>query len=324
MLSRRTLLATGAAASLPATAARAGSGSFEAFTARVKAEAARSGITATTLADAFAGVGPNARVIELDRKQPEFTLTWNEYRARIVSPARVADGRENWAANLPLLRAIEDRFGVDPAVVLGIWGLESHFGTKTGTFGVVEALATLAWEGRRASFFRAQLLDSLRILEARDVTPAGMTGSWAGAMGQPQFMPDSYLRYAVDFDGDGRRDIWTSRADSLASIANYLAHSGWQPGEPWGQAVRLPPGFDPALAGRDAQRLLGEWMQLGVQRPDGTPFSRTDVAGAVLLPGGANGDDAFMVYRNFAAIRRYNPSDFYALAVGLLGDSVAA
>ncbi len=150
-----------------------------------------------------------------------------------------------------------------------------------------------------------------------------MTGSWAGAMGQPQFMPDSYLRYAVDFDGDGRRDIWASRADALASIANYLARSGWRAGEPWGQPVRVPPAFDAAETGRDRSRALGEWMRLGVRRADGSRFGRADVAGAVVMPDGPGGE-AFMVYPNFTAIRRYNPSDFYALAVGLLGDAVAA
>ncbi len=324
MLTRRFLVCAGATAALfAAPIARAAPGSFEDFAAGVKAEARRRGISPAILTQAFAGVQPNPEIIELDRKQPEFTMTWDQYRARIVSPQRVADARDNWQRNRALLRAIESRYGVDARVVLGIWGLESNFGTKTGRFGVVEALATLAWEGRRASFFRSQLLDSLRILEAGDVTPQRMTGSWAGAMGQPQFMPDSYLRYAVDFDGDGRRDIWASRADALASIANYLARSGWRTGEPWGQPVRVSPGFDAAQASRDNRRPLGEWMRLGVRRVNGTPFGRSDVAGAVIMPDGSGGE-AFMVYSNFAAIRRYNPSDFYALAVGLLGDSVAA
>ncbi len=324
MLNRRSLLrASAAAASLAALPARAASGSFDAFTRQVIADAERHGISPSVLSQAFAGVQPNARVIELDHKQPEFTMTWDQYLSRVVSPQRVVDGRDNYRRNARLLGAIGSRYGVDPGVVLGIWGLESNFGTKTGSFGVVEALATLAWEGRRAAFFRSQLMDSLAILNAGDVTPARMTGSWAGAMGQPQFMPDSYLRYAVDFDGDGRRDIWASRADALASIANYLARSGWRQGEPWGQPVRVPPGFGATDTGRDRSRPLGEWMRLGVRRADGSAFGRADVPGAVVLPDGPGGE-AFMVYRNFAAIRRYNPSDFYALAVGLLGDAVAA
>jgi membrane-bound lytic murein transglycosylase B len=147
-----------------------------------------------------------------------------------------------------------------------------------------------------------------------------MTGSFAGAMGQPQFMPDAFMRYAVDFDGDGRRDIWDSKPDVLGSIANYLARSGWRYGEPWGQVISVPPGFDVAITGRDSPRTLGQWMALGVRRADGTPFSRSDVSGAVVIPDGAGGE-AFMTYANFHAIRRYNPSDYYALAVGLLGDS---
>ena len=185
---------------------------------------------------------------------------------------------------------------------------------------MIEALATLAWEGRRAGFFRSQLIAALKILDHGDVAASRMLGSYAGAMGQPQFMPDSYLRYAVDFDGTGRRDIWDNTADVLGSIANYLQSSGWRDGEPWGQPISVPANFS-AETGRDARRSLGDWQAIGVRREDGTGFSRTNPMGAVLLPDGPGGG-AFMVYANFAAIRRYNPSDFYALAVGLLGDRV--
>ena len=322
MLTRRFLLSAATVRAVLATAAWAASSSFEGFLEDVRTEARRSGLSPAIVQQALAGVQPNAKVLELDRHQPEFTLTWEQYKARTVSDRRIADGRIAWQRQTALLQAVQRAFGVDPRVVVGIWGLESNFGTKTGAFNVVEALATLAWEGRRASFFRAQLMDSLRILDHRDVTPARMTGSWAGAMGQPQFMPDSYLRYAVDFDGDGRRDIWDSTADTLGSIANYLARSGWRPGEPWGQRVLVPAGFNSFETGREQRRRLGEWMQMGVRRPDGSAFSRPDVIGALVMPDGADGE-AFMVYANFAAIRRYNPSDLYALAVGLLGDSVA-
>ena len=294
---------------------------FAAFLAGVRAEARRSGITGHTLDRAFAGIAPNEHVLELDRHQPEFTLTWPEYRARIISDQRVTNGRAAARQNSPLLAAIAARFGVDASPVLAIWGLESNFGVHTGNYRVVEALATLAWDGRRASYFRPELIDSLRILDHGDVTPGQMTGSWAGAMGQPQFMPSSYLRYAVDFDGDGRRDIWSSRADSLASIANYLARSGWRSGEPWGDPVRLPPNFNPAYAGRDNSRSRGEWMRLGVVRADGQSLTRSDLASVLLLPDGVQGE-AFLTCANFAAIRRYNPSDFYALAIGVLGDLI--
>lgn len=322
MLSRRHMLSVAGASVIAARPAFAVD-SFAGFVAGLRAEARRAGISETTLSEAFAGMQPNGKVLELDRHQPEFTMTWAQYRTSRLSDQRVAGGRDAWRQNRLVLTSVMNRFGVDPGVIVGIWGLESNYGGYTGGFGVVEALATLAWEGRRASFFRPELISALRILDHGDVTPHRMTGSYAGAMGQPQFMPSSYLRYAVDFDGDGRRDIWDSKPDVLASIANYLARSGWHAGEPWGQPVRVPPGFDAALAGRENRRTLGEWMRAGVRREDGTPFSRSDVPGALVLPDG-EGSEAFMTYANFSVIRRYNPSDYYALTVGLLGDTVVA
>jgi membrane-bound lytic murein transglycosylase B len=322
MLSRRSLLAA-SLATVFAVPARAASDGFQGFLAGLRAEARRAGISAATLDRAFAGVQPNQKVLERDRHQPEFTMTWAQYRALLITDQRIVNGRAAWQQNRALLARVQDRFGVEPGVIVGIWGLESSFGAGMGDFRVVEALATLAWEGRRASFFRGELIAALRILDNGDVTPARMTGSYAGAMGQPQFMPSSYLRYAVDFEGHGRRDIWTSKPDVLGSIANYLARSGWRGGEPWGQPVTLPAGFDTASAGRDNRRPVGEWARQGVRPADGRPLPRADALAAVVLPDDA-GTDAFLVYANFAAIRRYNPSDFYALAVGLLGDMVVA
>ncbi len=298
-------------------------GSFASFVAGVRAEALREGISPSVLRQALSGIVLNAKVLELDRHQPEFTLTWAQYRARVLPDARLAAGRAAYARNASLLAEVMARYPADPRIVVGIWGLESNFGAKTGTFGVVEALATLSYDNaRRAGYFRAELIKALKILDNGDITPAGMTGSWAGAMGQPQFMPSSYLAYAVDFEGNGRRDIWKSLPDVFASVANYLARSGWRAGEPWGQPIRVPPNFDAALAGNQHMRTLGAWMAQGVRRFDGTKFSRDDVRGDVLLPDGMGGD-AFMVYENFNAIRRYNPSDYYALAVGLLGNACA-
>ena len=320
MFKRRSLLTAAVAiASAPALA----QGSFDAFLADVKAEARRTGIRDATLQQAFAGVQPVPRVIELDRKQPEFTLTWPEYRARVLPEARLRAAAENFQRERALLDRVEARYGVDPHVIVGIWGIESNFGTNQGTYRLVDSLSTLAWEGRRASFFRAELLNALRILDNGDVTAAGLTGGWAGAMGQPQFMPSSYVRLAVDFDGDGRRDIWNSRADVFGSVGNYLARNGWRAGEPWGQPVRLPAGFDTGLAGRDSKRPLGEWARLGVRRADGSAFTRGDAQGGIVVPSGAAPGEAFMTYANFNAIRRYNPSDLYALAVGLLADASA-
>jgi membrane-bound lytic murein transglycosylase B len=277
------------------------------------------GIRRDVLDAAFAGVVPNQKVIEKDQKQAEFTMTWAQYRALVIDDKRIADGRAAVARNRPLFDQVQSHFGVGAPVIAGIWGLESSFGVNTGNYKVIESLATLSWAGRRNMFFREELMAALRILNNGDITPQRMTGSYAGAMGQPQFMPSSYLRLAVDFDGDGRRDIWNSKPDVLGSIANYLAHSGWRPGETWGQPVRVPGGA--VASGRDVKRPLGEWARQGITPASGKWAASADTPSAVLAPDGTGGE-AFLVYNNFAAIRRYNPSDFYAIAVGLIGDWV--
>lgn len=320
MLTRRLLLAATPVTALAASRADAAD-SFQGFLASVRADARRAGISSATLDAAFAGVAPNQKVLERDRKQPEFTMTWARYRTLLLTDQRIANGRAAVAANRPLLERVQERFAVAPGVITGIWGLESSFGTTTGDFRVVEALATLGWEGRRASFFRGELMAALKILNAGDISPARMTGSYAGAMGQPQFMPTSYLRYAVDFEGNGRRDIWTSRPDVLGSIANYLAKSGWRPGESWGQQVTVPPGFDPQWAGRDNKKPLADWAREGIRPAYGPWRGTAQTPAAVVMPDGAQGE-AFVVFANFGAIRRYNPSDYYALLVGLLGDAI--
>ncbi len=264
---------------------------------------------------------PNQKVLERDRHQPEFTLTWARYRTLVISDKRISDGRHAVAANRALFQRVEQRYGVSNGVIAGIWGLESSFGTGTGDYRVVEALATLAWEGRRASFFRGELMAALKILDHGDVAPGAMTGSYAGAMGQPQFMPTSYLRYAVDFDGHGRRDIWTSTPDVLGSIANYLSASGWRAGQTWGQAVTTPANVD--APGRDPKRPIAEWARAGVRPLSGRWAAQPETPAGLVAPDGAGGE-TFLVFNNFAAIRRYNPSDFYAIAVGLIGDQVAS
>ncbi len=273
-LHRRTLLA--AAPSLAATSALAAerttsrpverhaapkaapsAGSFDAYVVGVKEEAVRRGMSAATLDRAFANVRMNQKVIDLDQHQPEFTTTWEVYRNRIVSEARVTKGRELYARHRDLLAAVSARYGVSPGVLMGIWAIESNYGASTGGFNVIEAVATLAWEGRRAAFFRSELMDALRILDHGDITPERMTGSYAGAMGQTQFMPDSFLRYAVDYSGNGRRDIWGDLGDVFGSTANYLSREGWRPGFGWGEEVVLPAGFDTATAGRENRRSGG-------------------------------------------------------------------
>ena len=314
-LGRRQFVAAGVVSTaLPAFA----QGGFGAFVASVAAEARRAGIREATVRAAFLGVAPNAHILELDRHQPEFTLTWPEYLARVVPQSRVDAGRAIYGEVRPLLAQVQARFGVEPWVVMGIWGIESGFGQFQGTYRVVEALSTLAFEGRRGAYFRGELINALKVLDHGDVSPGRMLGGYAGAMGQPQFMPSSYLRYAVDFNGDGRRDIWTTRADVFGSIANYLERNGWAPGVPWGQKVLVTAGAA-GMTGRDNARPLGAWMQAGVRRADGRPFDREDVRGVLVVPDGIAAGQGYMTYSNFQAIRRYNPSDFYALAVGTLG-----
>jgi membrane-bound lytic murein transglycosylase B len=323
MLKRRSLITRiGAATLLAGGPAYAAPPSFQDFLADVSEEAQRGGVSSSVLRRAFASIQPNNKALELDRKQPEFTLTWAQYRDGRVSQQRVDRGRQAFADNRALLDSIAARFQVSPRVIVAVWGLETNYGGFTGSFNVVEALATLAWEGRRAAFFRKELLAALRILEQGDVTPEQMRGSYAGAMGHPQFMPTSFERLAVDFDGDGRRDIWGNRADALASIANYLARHGWREDERWGREVTLPAGFDPGAAGRDNRKPLREWVDLGIAAADGPDLSPLDIDTAILLPGGAGGQ-AFAVYGNFNVIRRYNPSDYYALVIGLLSDRVS-
>jgi len=319
---RRSILALPAL--LLAAPAAAQQGSFEGFLDGVRSDARRAGISNATLQRALSGIRPVDRVIELDRRQAETTLTWDQYRDRIVSQARIDNGRRAYADNRALLQSLEGRYRVPARFMVAIWGMETNYGQNTGGFGVIEALATLAWEGRRASFFRGELMSALRILDGGHISPERMRGSWAGAMGHPQFMPSSFERLAVDADGDGRKDIWDSRADALGSIANYLSRSGWRDDERWGREVVLPPGFEPAQATRENVRPLRDWARQGVTFADGSPVPALDMQGAVLAPGAASGSrQAFLIYHNFNVIRRYNPSNYYATAVGLLSDRVA-
>jgi len=294
---------------------------FDAFLDGVRAEGRRAGVSPNTLNRALAGLRPNPRVLELDRYQPEGPgMTWEEYRERQVSPTRVENGRRAFAESRRLLDAIGDRFRVSPRVVVAIWGVETNYGTNTGGFGVIEALATLAFDGRRSSYFRSELLAALRVLDAGHVPPERMRGSWAGAMGQPQFMPSNFEKLAVDFDGDGRRDIWGSRADALASIAQYLAHYGWRDGEPWGFEV-LPPGPVEGYS-TDVKRPLRDWARMGFRRVDGGPLPAGEVEMGLVQPNRSAGA-VFLGGHNLGVIRRYNPPVNYRLAVGLLSDRVA-
>lgn len=295
---------------------------FERFVEGVKADARRRGVSSGTLNAAFSGVRPNRRVIELDRRQAEGGMRWEDYRDRImVTATRIQNGQRLYRENATLLRRIEERYGVSPRVVVAIWGVETNYGGNTGGFPVVEALATLAWEGRRAAYFRNELLAALKILEEGHIRVDRMRGSWAGAMGQPQFMPSNFDRMAVDFDGDGRRDIWDSRADALASIAHYFQRSGWRAGEPWGREVRPPPGFGPGSADTDDRRPLRDFARMGFREANGAPLGTNGPEAQIVFPNRGNGQ-VFLGHHNLRVIRRYNSPVNYGLAVGLLSDRV--
>jgi membrane-bound lytic murein transglycosylase B len=270
---------------------------------------------------AFQGVRYNTDVITRDRNQSEFTKTLWDYLDSAASPTRVRNGKDALRKHSRKLDAIEARFGVDKEVVVAVWGLESAYGSFRGTTNVIEALATLAYDGRRGAFFESQLLAALRILQNGDTSPRNMTGSWAGAMGHTQFIPTSYEAYAVDFTGDGRRDIWSDDpTDALASTAAYLARFGWVKGMPWGVEVTLPRSFDYELAKRSIRKAPSEWARLGVRDTRGNAVPDHGPA-SILLPAGAQGA-AFMIFRNFSVIERYNTADAYVIGVGHLADRI--
>ncbi len=272
--------------------------------------------------DPLDGLEPLPEVVGSDRAQAEFTRTIRDYLDRAVSPERLREGRRQGQAKEALLADISARYGVPAEILLAIWGLESNFGAMRGELPVLSALATLACDGRRRALFEAELRAALRILAAGDVAVEEMLGSWAGAMGHMQFMPSTYLAHAVDYDADGRRDIWSDDpADALASAAAYLTAEGWQTDQGWAVETCLPPGFDVGLTGRETVLPLSDWSELGLRGMVGAAHAGTGLA-SVLLPAGHRGP-AFLTFENFAVLRRYNAADSYVLAVGLLADGIA-
>jgi len=279
------------------------------------------GISTATLDQAFKGVTYDPEVIRRDRNQAEFTKSIWEYLDTAVSEKRIKNGRIALFEQQQRLQRIEETYGVDKEVVLAVWGMESSYGTFRGDMDVVRSLSTLGFEGRRGQFFESQLIAALKILQSGDVPPRKMTGSWAGAMGHTQFIPTSYLAYAVDFTGDGKRDIWSDNpSDALASTAAYLARFGWIQGQPWGVEVTLPRGFNYGLASRSIKKNPAQWAALGVKGINGRPVPDYG-AGSILLPAGGNGA-AFMVFKNFSVIERYNAADAYVIGVGHLSDRI--
>lgn len=318
---RRTLIA-GLALSPALPSAAWANIAYGSFVQSLRAKALAAGIPASVAASALASLTvPNPSVLKFDHHQAEFTETWATYSSHVLNPTRISQGQSKYSASASLFAAITSRFGVSAGPMLGIWGLETNFGASQGNFYVIDALATLAWD-RNSNYFAREAIKAMQIIANGDAPAGQLSGSYAGAMGQPQFMPSVYLSTAVPFSGSGPADIWNSDADSLASMANYLVKAGWHPGQPASEQV-----FSNLTTtdgtGRENVQTIGYWLARGVQRLPGAAPLPLDYPAAVLLPDGVSGQ-AFFAYPNFSVIRRYNPSDFYALATDALGRSILA
>ncbi|MDD9900080.1 MAG: lytic murein transglycosylase [Alphaproteobacteria bacterium] len=304
----------------PAQAAQKG---FDVWLKELKTEARGRGVSEKTIRIALPDtLKPIERVIQLDRKQPEKTKTFEEYLTSVVNDARIKKGRVRYGDHKSLLYEVGANYGVDPQYIVALWGIETNFGQNTGGYDVVTALATLAYDGRRGKYFRDELIKALQIIDNGHIKHGDMKGSWAGAMGQTQFMPSSFFNFAEDYNRDGRRDIWTQKEDVFASAANYLSKSGWKHGEPWGRRVDLPKNFDKSLLGTDSKHTLQFWHDKGVRLLNGrsVPFEGAYQA-SVIQPDGP-GTQAYIVYDNYCVIMKWNRSTYFATAVGLLADSI--
>jgi len=292
---------------------------FASCLSELKAGAAARGVAGPSYERLTASLAPDMKVLELLDYQPEFRTAIWDYLAALVDDERVADGRAMQAQWSEVLKAVAARYRVDPATVVAVWGVESNFGRNFGARPLLTSLSTLSCYGRRQAYFRGEFFDALKIVDSGDVKAEQLTGSWAGAFGHTQFMPSTFLRLAVDFDDDGRRDLVGSVPDALASTANFLKKAGWREGEPWGYEVRLPSGFDASNAGRRNKQPLTSWSARGITRIDGSPLGGGDAPAGLMLPAGPRGP-AFLVFRNFDAIYGYNAAESYALAIAHLAD----
>lgn len=317
MRGRLALLLLGGLLSAPLQA----SPDFARYVEGLKQEAVAVGIPAATVQAAFADVRLIEAAIRHDKNQPEFKLTLDTYIPRAVPEWKVKQANALYRQHLPLLTKIGREYGVQPRFIVALWGIETNFGKLTGNFPLISSLATLAWEGRREAFFKDQLFDALRILEQGHVSPAAFQGSWAGAMGQVQFMPSSFLAYAVDQDGDGRKDLWGNLADVFGSAANYLHRNGWREDETWGRRVRVPGDLDPALLGLETRKPLSAWQALGVRRLDGSPLPKADMQASLIRPDDIHGR-SYLAYDNYRVLRHWNRSPYFVVAVGTLADRI--
>ena len=296
--------------------------SFANWKAELRGEALSRGISAQTFDTAFIGVAPIERVIELDRSQPEFTLTLETYLNKVVSATRAKKARQKLVEHRAILKEVSQKFGVQPRFIVALWGIETNFGQHTGGFLVIAALSTLAYDGRRSAYFRKELLNALQIIEDGHIKSADMKGSWAGAMGQSQFMPSSFLSYAYDYNGDGRRDIWGTQQDVFASIANYLGSVGWRDDMTWGRLVSVPNGVDgKALSEAKTRKSMEEWRSLGIKNSDGGALPKRNLTSRLVVPS-RSGGQAYLAYANYDNILKWNRSNYFAIAVGTLADMI--
>ena len=287
----------------------------------LKAEIIEKEIRVSTFEQALSNFKPIQRVIDLDRRQPEFTLTFDQYLKRVVPKQRVIRGRKKLTKHKMLLNEIGKKYAVQPRFIVSLWGVETDFGRIDGGFPVIHALATLAIDGRRSKFFREQLITAIRILDQGHITLDKMRGSWAGAMGNFQFMPSSFESFAIDYDSDGKRDIWQNKKDAFASAANYLSKSGWQNDQTWGREVRIPKTFDKKLVGLKIRKDISEWRDLGVLRVDGGDLPKRNLMGSIVMVNGPN-SRVFLTYSNYQTILKWNRSKFFAVAVGMLAEKI--
>ncbi len=286
----------------------------------VREEAMQQGISPNLFDDAFAGIHePSRQVKGLMHSQPEHRLTFIKYRTTRADNYRIAIGRKQYQKNKELLDKIGAEFGVNPCFIVSFWGMETSYGTYMGNFPVVKSLATLAYDSNRKEVFRKELFLALHILNDGHVSLEDFKGEWAGATGQPQFLPSSWVKFAVDYDGDGRKDIWRSKPDVFASIANYMKHNGWRAGEPWAIQVKLPKKFDTSMEGKDKTKKVSEWNALGVRTESGEPLPYQDLEASVIEP---NGGPTFLAFPNYRMILRYNNSIYYAGAIGYMADKI--
>lgn len=296
---------------------------FRDWVASFSYRAADEGISERTFRAAMDNAKFVPRAIELDRKQPEHTRTFNEYKRGVVSQRRIDDGRRMYREHYDILKKIEAQYGVPAPIIVALWGIETNYGKNTGGFRVVDSLATLAYEGRRHAFFERELVSALKIIDAGHIAANDMRGSWAGAMGQNQFMPTSFLQFAVDGNGDNRKDIWGTKHDVFASTANYLKTVGWTSSERWGRAVRLPAHFDMSKIGLSHKHSVNSWAALGVTLPNGDPLPKSDIMASIVRPQDS-GATAYLAYDNYRTIMHWNKSTYFATSVGLLADYIAA